>query len=163
MTVPADGFTNPPFAQLFSQSNFTNSTTAITSTPPSHIPPVSKGVHKGVNVGAVIGGIAGLALIAGAVAFLLCRNRRVKSYISRHQISAPVEAPAPVPGVADTDPKPPVELENEPSYFELPADRVYEIRGTELVKPAGQTSEIGRTELTKPGRPEDTKKYVPYI
>jgi hypothetical protein len=130
-------------------------------------------VSKGIIAGAVISGVAGLALIAGAIAFLF-RNRRRKSQISMHQISAPVNV-APAYEVAGPDFKPAVELENERSYFELPADRVYEIRGTELGKPAGRASEIGGAELekpadgaseikgTEPGIPEDIRKDVPYI
>ena len=135
MTAPADGFTSPPFAQLFGQYNSTkHSAPSTASTPPSHP------IRKGAIAGAVVGGIAGLALIAGALTYFLRRNRRRGSHISTHQISAPINT-GPTYEVAGPDVKPPAELEHR-TYVELPADRGVEIRGAVSGKSEGKEKDV---------------------
>ncbi|KAI9778897.1 MAG: hypothetical protein M1839_007860 [Geoglossum umbratile] len=169
MTAPISGFTSPPFAQLFGQSNSTNSTKlpipAKSSTPPSPSP--SSRVSKGAIAGAVIGSIAGLSMIAGALTFLFRRNQRPRSHISAYEISAPVAAPA--YEVAGSDIKPPVELEHgQATYVELPVEQAVEIRGTELVRSEDMKKDVlidGPVEAGGTGLAtlEDIKKDVPDI
>jgi hypothetical protein len=85
---------SPPGAETTSTSTSTSeastseSSSGTTDTPPAQTetdtpPPTSDtgGSNTGAIVGGVVGGVAGLALIAGAIAFVMIRSRKKKNNV----------------------------------------------------------------------------------
>ena len=119
--IPGGSTSNVPTSTRSSQSTFTPETvsSSLSSSPPSS----SKG---GVISGGIVGGIAGAALIAGVVAWLSFRRRRVCSALSAVAIDDQCDmrhGAVPYPIVAEV-PK----LYVREFFFSLPAHHMWSYR-----------------------------------
>jgi hypothetical protein len=86
VTMLSSPFVSETSSDTSTTTSETSTSSATTNTPPAQTetdmpPPTSDtgGSNTGAIVGGVVGGVAGLALIAGAIAFVMIRSRKKKN------------------------------------------------------------------------------------